>query len=80
MASVTRQSPSAELLVRAVEAVERSRELCAATRRLIEEMREEIATAQGRDRQLEAALSKRESVSARVCDTLRVRQEPSSSR
>jgi len=42
MASVTRQSPSAELLVRAVEAVERSRELCAATRRLIEEMREEI--------------------------------------
>jgi len=80
MASVTRKSSSAELLVRAAEAVERSRELCAATRRLIEEIREEIATAQGRDRQLEAALSKRESVSARVWDTLRVRQEPSSSR
>ena len=66
MASVTLGSPSYELFVRAAEAVERSRELCSATRRLIEEMRDEIATAQDRDRQLERALSEKKRVSAPV--------------
>ena len=77
MASVTPQPPSSELLVRAAEAIDRSQELCAATRRLIEEIKDEIATARARDRQLETALQERKRVSVHVRGTLRVGQESS---
>src|SRR5262252_1391844 len=45
-----------ELLKRAEEAIQRSRELCAATRRLSKEVRNGIAKGQETDRKLETAL------------------------
>jgi len=47
---------STELFKRAEEAIQRSRELCAATRRLSKEVRNGIAKVQETDRQLETAL------------------------
>jgi hypothetical protein len=75
VASVPSGSPSSELLERAVEAVARSRELCADTRRLMEEMRDKIVTARGTDRLVEKALRERKRLSARVSGTLRRRDE-----
>ena len=46
-----------ELFKRAEEVIQRSRQLCAATRRLSKEVRNGIATAQETDRKLETALS-----------------------
>jgi len=66
MASVTPQSASSDLFERAAEAVKRSRELCADTRRLIKEASDEIAKVRGTDRQLETALRERKRVSLRV--------------
>ena len=48
---------STDLFKRAEEAIQRSRELCANTRRLSKEVRNGIATAQETDRKLETALS-----------------------
>ena len=45
-----------ELFKRAEEAIQRSRELCAATRRMSKEVRNEIAKVQETDRELETAL------------------------
>jgi len=45
-----------ELFKRAEEAIQRSRELCAATRRLSKEIRNGIAKVQETDRKLETAL------------------------
>ena len=45
-----------ELFKRAEEAIQRSRELCAATRRLAKEVRNGIAKVQETDRKLETAL------------------------
>ena len=78
MTSATPQPPSSELLLRAADAIDRTQKLCAATRRLIEEIKDEIATARARDRQLETALQERVRVSARVRDSLKVGQESSS--
>src|SRR5215471_19142335 len=52
---MTSVSPT-ELLKRAEEAIQRSRKLCAETRRLFEEVRERIARVGEADRKLEAAL------------------------
>ena len=46
-----------ELFKRAEEVIQRSRELCAATRRLSKEVRNGIATVQETDRKLETALA-----------------------
>jgi len=51
MAYVTLEFLSSELLERAVQAVTRSRELCANTSRLIKEMRDGIVAVQGTGRQ-----------------------------
>ena len=80
MAYVTLEFLSSELLERAVQAVTRSRELCANTSRRIKEMRDGIVAVQGTDRQLETVLRERQRVSARVSGTLRVHQVSSSSR
>ena len=45
-----------ELFKRAEEAIQRSRELCAATRRLSKEVRNAVAKVQETDRKLETAL------------------------
>ena len=60
MAYVTLEFLSSELLERAVQAVTRSRELCANTSRLIKEMRDGIVAVQGTDRQLETVLRERQ--------------------
>ena len=68
---MTSVSPT-ELLKRAEEAIQRSRKLCADTRRLFEEVRERIARVGEADRKLEAALySTREAKAAALVQRLR---------
>ena len=64
MASVPGKPPP-ELFERAAKAVERSRELCDDTRRLITETRDGIAMVRETDRWLETALRERNRANAR---------------